>query len=139
DVFSPLAARLARGESPEEFGEQLIKTDLKGVLWEEPFIKEGSIFGEIIYIDKFGTACFNLKESEVIKLGFKAGGYINLFIKKKKKRVKYEKIFSSVSPGRTLLFIDSSGYLALGVNKGSALKEFGLKVGEKVVFKQNEV
>lgn len=130
DIFSPLAAKLARGEEFEEVGKVVI--NFCSSPWGKPRKISGGYQVECIDVDDFGTLRFNLKEEEVKKWGLEKGDKI--YISEFSSSLPFLSTFGEVERGEALFFLDSSGFLSLGVNQESASRNFSLSSGDKLTI-----
>lgn len=135
DVFAPVAAHLARGVDIAEFGPPVEVKTLEKAPWPESRIEGREIFAEVIDVDRFGTLRFNVARMDLTDRGVRPGGELCLISRGKEFVFPFRTTFSEVKPGEALLLVDSSNLLSLAVNQGSAVKEFGLEIGEKVKLK----
>jgi len=121
DIFAPVAGWLSKGKRPSEFGKQI--KDIVKIPLPEPQYRDGSLVGEVIYIDGFGNAITNLR-------GIPKGDII--FRKNKIPRVSFYK----EAEGRGLSsVVNSSGLIELFIYGGSASSKYKIGVGEKVRVK----
>lgn len=127
DIFSPVAAHLAKGVSSFEFGksfprDELVKLPL--VLFDK---KEKWCTGSVKYIDRFGNIITNIPSSAVPE---KVQGKI--------KGTEFKGITTSYTEGngnKLCAIKSSNGYLELFVNKGNAAKLTNVRIGDKVEVK----
>jgi len=128
DIFAPVAAWLARGVAPEEFGPRL--DSFTRLSFASPLVKKEKIIGEIIYIDHFGNLvtnihkdlldgfCQSAKDFRIIIRGKMVTGLVNSY--------------SDLPKSKALAIIGSANYLEVAVNMGSAEKFFRAREGMKV-------
>jgi len=126
DVFSPVAAEIARGAAPGELGEAVGFRELVPLDLPEPVVTPDRIDSSVLYLDQYGNAILNL-HSEVLDGTFLAEG-VAAWLETSLQRivVPLGRTFADVTAGEPVLFTDSTGYLALAVNRGSAGSRFGL-------------
>jgi S-adenosylmethionine hydrolase len=127
-VFAPIAAKLACGESPGEFGDET--SDIKRIIGKTK-IKKGAIAGEVIYVDAFGNIVTNI--TEVGKREY--GAEVTAKIGEKIKKIKFVESYGFAKEGELVCLIGSSGFLEVAVNQSDAGKLLDVKSGEKVVIK----
>jgi hypothetical protein len=130
DVFAPIAAKLACGYDPGEFGSEVdsyTKLRLTG-----PEIAKGEITGEVLCIDTFGNVITNIN-SELLNLGY--GEVLRVKVKGREIEVPFLRTYGHAREGQLLALIGSSGYLELAVNRGDAAAVLGLNGGERLVIK----
>jgi S-adenosylmethionine hydrolase len=126
DVFAPVAAHLARGVEIARLGPAA--TNFVRLEWPEPKVRGKSIEGEIIYVDKFGTAITNISIAIVASLG---GEYFGIF-KGRKQICPLASFYQSVSVGHAVAVPGSSGYIEIAVNGGNASASLGFDKGDPV-------
>ena len=118
DVFSPVAAHLARGEDWNGLGPALgTFTRL-----EVPrATTDGSgINGAVVALDgPYGNLVTNIDREEFSRLGFELGATVRVSVGSSELSVPYQRTFGDVAPGAALLFIDSRGLVSLAINQGS--------------------
>ena len=111
DLFAPVAARIARGESvPGSEVEPGHGADA------------GDDLAEVIYTDGFGNAMTGLRGPP------RAGAMLAVA----DTAVPPARTFADVAPGEALWFMNSIGLVEIAVNRGSAVERLALGVGEPV-------
>ncbi len=134
DLFSPVAAELARGAAPGELGEAIGFRELVPLDLPEPVIRPERLDAHVLYLDQYGNVILNL-HSEMLDGTFLAEGVAAwLETSLQKMVVPLGRTFTEVAAGDPVLFTDSTGYLALAVNRGSAASRFGLGPDNEVRF-----
>jgi S-adenosylmethionine hydrolase len=128
DVFAPIAAKLACGASPSEFGEET--GDIERIIGKSK-IERGTIIGEVIYVDAFGNVVTNITDIG----GLEYGTTVTVEIGEKIKKIRFVESYGFVDKGGLVGLIGSSGFLEVAVNQGDAGKLLDVKSGEKVVIK----
>ena len=121
DLFAPVAARLARGETvlrdSDDFGDAPLER-IRRQDWPDDL-------AEIIYIDGFGNAMTGIRaetvpeEAEISIAG---------------RTLRRVKRFSDVSEGELLCYENANGLLEISVNRGRADTMLNLYIGCHVVF-----
>ena len=126
DIFSPVAAELARGTAPGELGEAVGFRELVPLEIPEAVITPEQVDAHVLYLDQYGNVILNL-HSEVLDGTFLGEGVaVWLETSLQKMLVPIGRTFADVDAGEPVIFTDSTGYLALAVNRGSAASRFGL-------------
>lgn len=127
DIFSPVAAHLARGVKPEEMGEPV--NELVTYRWAVPISDRDGIQGWIIHIDRFGNLISNIPkeliEEAVGESRFRI--YVGNTILNR-----IEKAYGSVTEGEPVAYIGSSGNLEIAINKGNAMEMLGVQKGAQI-------
>ncbi len=133
DIFSPVAAYLARGVPPSEFGPEI--SDLVKPSFLEPKIEPGRIEGEAIYIDDFGNIVTNIDSENLKKIGVKEGNKIAMKIGGKETALILCRAYGEAALNVPLAIIGSSGFLEVSVNQGDASRVFKVAEGAKVIIR----
>ncbi|MBK1674445.1 hypothetical protein CKO35_14300 [Ectothiorhodospira shaposhnikovii] len=114
DLFAPVAAMLANGESVP--GDPVQPDALQG--WDWP-----AALWEVIYVDAYGNAMTgipanSLSDAVVLNLA--------------DEHIPYRRVFGEVGPGVPFWYRNSIGLVEIAVNQGSAAERLGLEVGSPV-------
>jgi S-adenosylmethionine hydrolase len=124
DIMAPIAARIARGDTLNEFSKSIdnpILLDLEPAADQTPA-------GKIIHIDHFGNATTNVRQQTLRDLP-------RANIKVNRKTIgKLRRTYWDVAPGKPLALIGSSGLLEIAVRDGSARDDLKLRVGDTVAL-----
>jgi S-adenosylmethionine hydrolase len=118
DVFSPVAAHLARGEDWTQVGPALQTY----VRLEAPRVRIGpaGIEGTIVALDgPYGNLVTNVSGDAFRQLGYRDGDSVRVTVGSKALSVPFRRTFGEVAPGQALLFIDSRGLVSLAINQGN--------------------
>ena len=126
DIFAPVAAYLSLGYRPDDLGARVDDFEEKIVI-PRPEENGRCIRGEIIYIDKFGNLMTNIESSHID--GWKN---VALALKTHNLRCRILRSFSHAPPGETACYINSWGFLEIGVYLGSAREMLGAEIGDIV-------
>jgi S-adenosylmethionine hydrolase len=121
DVFAPVAALLALGQSPNAIGPKVNPKDLR---FGEAKKTSNGIETSIIYIDRFGNLILNLQKVPVFDLSLKG--------------IKLRKV-KTYAEGRRiepLITLGSHGFAEIAVNQGNAAEAFRLKAGDRILLEE---
>ena len=124
DIFAPVAALLAMGFPPIEFGEKVAA--LMMLPLSEPFPRpDGSLLGHILHIDGFGNLITDVHSDHLESLGeavtIQIGDQVITGLSR------------TYSEGRGLLaVIGGSGYLEISLNGGRAQALLDARVGNEL-------
>jgi len=127
DIFSPVAAHLSLGKSPDTLGEQIHPQ-----IPSSPFRKvthRGNFSGIVIYIDTFGNIITSLE------LPHGAEGGVRI----RKNEIPITSIYSLSPLGELIALRGSHGLLELAVNQGSAAQILKVNYGEPVNIYVNAI
>jgi len=136
DVFSPVAAHIARGVPLSEFGPPIETTTLQRLTLTTPVRQGAEIVARIIHIDHFGNLITTIPFSQVpdlftraaVCLTFPAQGIV----------VTERRLFfsdpSTKDTTRPFLYNGSSGYLAVAIQDGNAAQSLNVKYDDSVTL-----
>jgi S-adenosylmethionine hydrolase len=122
DVFAPAAAYLAAGVPIERLGPPLPDP----VQLEPPNVtvrEDGTIVGEVVYVDRFGNLITNIAGVTGGKALFGD------------RELPVVSTYGSASPGQLLALVGSEGELEIAVRDGSAAAELDATPGEQVTWR----
>jgi S-adenosylmethionine hydrolase len=129
DIFSPAAARVARGDDWTEAGpavdvSKLVRLDLKNAT-----VDATGLHGEVLGTDgPYGNLVLNVPAETFARLGYKLGDQVPITLDGKSYTFPLVKTFSDVPVGKELFYIDSRGRLSIGINQRNFSETY--KVGE---------
>lgn len=126
DIFAPVAAHLASGVNPEEFGREI--TDYQILSESKPHkISASNIEAEIIHADRFGNLITNLKRADLpAKFSIRIG------------ETRIEKLcvfFAEAEPDEIFMIFGSAGFLEIAARNNSAARI--LKISEGAAISVN--
>ena len=128
DVFAPAAAWLAEGRSLDELGPPVLVKELHTLELPRPMITPGIVGARVTGVDAFGNVQLNVRPAELEAAGL--GPVVTLGARE----IPRAATFAEVTAGACAAIVDSQGYVALVVNRGSAAAVLGLSVGDAVVL-----
>jgi len=132
DIFAPVAAHLAQGVEIEKLGP--VQRYIRKLRLPKPIrAADGSLRGEIIYIDQFGNLITNIRGSTLAREG--DGPDEGVLVRVKRRQVQgIAGAYADREPGELLALVGSSGYLEIAVNQGSAAALLGCEKGDSVTL-----
>lgn len=128
DIFSPVAAHLARGDhwtavGPEIPVASLVRLDVKAAT-----LDHRGLSAEVIATDgPYGNLVTNIDAEQFNQLGYQLGQQITVRLGDKEIKLVLARTFSDVPVSQPLLYVDSRGHLALAVNQGSFAALYNVK------------
>jgi S-adenosylmethionine hydrolase len=135
DIFSPVGARLARGDDWTQVGpelKQLVRLDLK-----PPKLDDKGLSGEVIALDgPYGNLITNIDGEDFLKLGYQRGEKLKVTIGGREIEMPFVKTFSDVPVKQPLLFIDSRGRASFAVNQGSFAATYGVEPPQPIYIER---
>lgn len=133
DIFGPVAAHLAAGTDPEQLG-SAVKT-LVLLPDKEPTFSSGTIFTEVVHIDRYGNVILNLPSDSDMAAKLKDGNLVKISIGRESYSAPLVKTYGEVEKGRLLLLYGGNGLLEIGMNQGSAARQLKVEPGTSVFLK----
>ena len=135
DIFSPVGARLARGDDWTQVGpelKQLVRLDLKPAKLDDK-----GLSGEVIALDgPYGNLVTNINADDFLKLGYQRGEKLKVSIGGREIEMPFVKTFSDVPLKQVLLFIDSRGRVSFAVNQGSFAATYGVEPPQPIYIER---
>lgn len=123
DIFAPIAAYLSVGVPLEQLGRKYQGELVKS--WIHFAKKDNSCFNaQAVYIDGFGNIMTNIPSEFVIDWGL--GSRIKIEYSRGIIECVFVKSFGYVREGEYACYINSWGFLEIGLNKGSAARRTGI-------------
>jgi S-adenosylmethionine hydrolase len=128
DIFAPVAAHLANGIKPSDFGPAIY--DYLIHEFAKPYTKNGELVGEVLHIDDFGNIISNISKEDLKRVGLYPASSITVLLGDKNLNVHLCSAYGDVPSGTSLALFGSSSFLEVAVNKGSAFNQFKAKIGD---------
>ncbi len=130
DIMAPVAAHLALGERPEDYGPEISPRQLITLpLPPPPAWDGGQLRGIITDIDSFGNIITNIKTADLALLSTPFSARLN------NTRINLmAESYEQAAPGRPLLIINSSDSLEIAVNQGRAADLLEAEIGMPLII-----
>jgi hypothetical protein len=132
DVFAPAAAHLANGIALEQVGPAVDPAGLRRYETPSPMVAPGAIGARVLGVDGFGNVQLNATAEHLAAAGLGPGVRIG------ERDLPIVNIFADLSEQGLGVIVDSQGFLALVVNKGSAAEVLNLSEGDAVVLESSD-
>jgi S-adenosylmethionine hydrolase len=134
DVFAPAAAVLAAGEATlDDLGPEVEGASLTPLLLPLADRGEGTVQGEVWWVDHFGNAQTNVSPEDLTALGLGPGDTVLITVGATTHELPWTAAYEETSsPG--VVHVDSYGMMAVAVPGGRADKAFGLHDGLSIGF-----
>ena len=136
DVYVYTGAKLASGKiSFEDVGKAIDIKKLKRFDYQQPEFKKGALHGNIPILDvNYGNVWTNIDRQTANNIKLKHGSKYDILITDGIKNsfigdVVYDNTFGNVPEGKPVLYFNSLGCLAVGLNVGNFAKAYGVKYG----------
>jgi S-adenosyl-L-methionine hydrolase (adenosine-forming) len=125
DVFSPVAAHIARGEDWTKVGPAL--NDLARLEIAHPVVDARGISGSVVALDgPYGNLVTNVTGEDFRALGYGLGDSVRVRVGTEDITAPFVATFGDVAVGKPLVYVDSRGLLSLAINQGNFAREHGV-------------
>jgi len=121
DIFAPVAALLAAGQSPSSLGPRVLPKPLS---FGETKKTDSGIEASVIYVDRFGNLILNMQKLPGFDVSLKGV------------RLKRVQTYAQGRRIEPLITIGSHGFAEIAVNQGNAAEAFCLKAGDRVELEE---
>jgi S-adenosyl-L-methionine hydrolase (adenosine-forming) len=132
DLFAPAAAHLAVGVALGELGPPIDAEGLVRLELPEPDVEGDTVVATVLALDRFGNAQLNLAAEHLERIGVVRGARVRLEGPGGAIVARATATYADSEPGETVLIEDSSGHVALAVNRGDAARTHDLAPGKTV-------
>jgi S-adenosylmethionine hydrolase len=135
DIFAPVAAALAAGETLTALGDPLAQNELCDLRLSSARVHERTLTAHVLRADHFGNVILDASHEHLAAVGVRPGATLSVSAPRGGYTARYARTFADVPPGQLLLYEDSLRLAALAVNQGSAAEQLGVKAGEELVVR----
>lgn len=132
DLFAPVAAHLAAGQPIIAAGQPLDPAILTQLALPGPRVDGNEIAAEAIDIDIYGNVRLAAAVIDLVAIGAEPGTMLEVEAAGLRTPVSYARSFGDVAVHEPLVFEDANGSLALGINRGDAATDLGVRRGAEV-------
>jgi S-adenosylmethionine hydrolase len=132
DLFAPVAARLAIGAELSEAGRPIEPGGLERQLPSRPRIEQQRVFAHADRIDGFGNIALDLSAGDLGGHPLAGAARVSVGVRARRRSAIRVSSFSEVGEGAFLFYEDSSGRMAVAVNRGSAADELEVRSGDEL-------
>jgi S-adenosylmethionine hydrolase len=134
-VLAPAAGHLASGVALAELGTPVDPATLVPGLVALPEVRDdGSIVGEVWWVDHFGNCQLNIDPSELGTGRAGEGARIEVHAGGEIRAARWVHTYADAKPSELVLLVDSYGLLALAFDRESAAAALRLKAGSGVTL-----
>jgi S-adenosylmethionine hydrolase len=134
DIFGPVAAHLARGVEPAQFGPRL--EDLVQLPYTPPQRVGETITGEILHLDHFGNIATNIPAE--MCTDFVPGQTVACTLAGHTRIMLFVETYGAGPQDHLVCLINSNGEFEIALPCGAASAHLGVKVGEMVRLRPAE-
>jgi S-adenosylmethionine hydrolase len=129
DIFSPVAAYLAKGVDPDRFGEEI--TDFVRFTAPKPKGGNGNLRGVVLKVDRFGNLITNIAQQDVPSLFQETPPAFKITVGKRE-ITEIKNAYALGAPGEVFGILGSMGFLEIAANRASAAQVLGVGKGTEV-------
>lgn len=133
DIFSPVAAYLAKGVDPDRFGEEITDYVRFGAPRPKP-VDERTLRGIVLKVDRFGNLVTNITPPDIPKLFEAAPPAFKITVGTKGQITRMCANYAEGGPGEAFGILGSMGFLEIATNRGSAFQMLGAGKGSEVTI-----
>lgn len=133
DIFAPTAAHLASGVPFPEVGPMVEAMTLVSPPWVKPEYGDREVRGEVVLIDTFGNVRTNIESA---RWPLEPGGTLLARTVKREHSMQVARTFGEVAQGALFAYEDSSGYVCLAQNLGSAAAALDTQPGTALLIRR---
>jgi S-adenosyl-L-methionine hydrolase (adenosine-forming) len=131
DIFSPVAAFLAKGIEPSRFGEEITDYVRFGAPRPKP-VDERTLRGVVLKVDRFGNLITNITPQDAPQLFEATPLPFKIAIGTKAQATRMCTSYADGAPGEVFGILGSMGFLEVAANRGSAFQLLGAGKGSEV-------
>ncbi len=132
DLFAPVAAHLARGDALSAAGLPIDPASLERQPVSRPRLEQLRAFAHAERIDGFGNISLDLSRGDLEGHPLAGSGRVSVGSRKRRRTATRAAAFEQVPDGGFLFYEDSSGRMAIAVNRGDASEVLDIRVGDVV-------
>jgi S-adenosylmethionine hydrolase len=138
DIFAPAAAHLARGASLADLGPEASPASLVRLDLPEMDLGDEWLRAKVLGVDRFGNVQLSLRPEDLDDAGMGELPQLPVYLGEQDVEVRRVSTFAELDPDEDGLIVDSSGWLALVRNGGSASQAWELGSGDDVLFHRQD-
>ncbi len=132
DLFAPVAARLASGAELPEAGEPMDPSLLERQPVSRPRLEQLRAFAHADRIDGFGNISLDLEPADLAGHPLAGSGRVSVGSRSRRRIAVRAVAYDDVPDGSFLFYEDSTGKMALAVNRGDASKVLEVRPGDVI-------
>lgn len=135
DIFGPVAAHLARGVEPAQFGPRC--ESVVQLPYAQPQRQGETITGEVLHLDHFGNIITNIPSA--LLTDFAHGQRITCTIAAHTESLPFVPTYGAGPPGQLVCLINSNGAFEVALPGGAASSRLDVKAGDRVLLQREPV
>jgi S-adenosylmethionine hydrolase len=135
DVLAPAAGHLAQRRPLEDLGPLVDPSGLvPGVVTLPEARDDGTIDGEIWWVDRFGNCQLNVDPEQLRAAGTCLGDAVELHFGGRVRTARWVHTYADAKPSELVLVVDSYGLVSLALNREAAAAALDLRAGSAVTL-----
>ncbi len=135
DVLAPAAGHLAAGVGLADLGSPVDPAGLVPGLVSLPEVRDdGSIVGEVWWVDRFGNCQLNIDPDELGSGGAGPGSRVEVRLANEIRVARWVHTYAEAKPSELVVLVDSYGLVALAFDREPASTALGLRAGSGVTL-----
>jgi hypothetical protein len=134
DLFGPVAAHLARGIEPAQFGPRLAELEL--LQYARPQRLGQTIIGEVMHLDHYGNVATNIPAGMLTDL--MPGQWFTLTLAERTYSLPFVETYGTGPQEQLVCLINSNDACEIALPHGSAAARLAVQVGDRVVLTQGQ-
>jgi S-adenosylmethionine hydrolase len=123
DIFTPVAAALARGEPLAGCGDPIAVDELVPLELPVSVVQDGELRAHALINDRFGNVILDATHADLAAVDLRLGARVAVRAGDEVRQARFASTFADVGEGELLLYEDAQHQLALAVNRGSAQQD----------------
>ena len=131
DIFSPVAAYLAKGVGPDRFGDEIVDYVRFSAPRPKP-VDERTLQGVVLKVDRFGNLVTNIRAEDLPQLFGATPPAFKIAIGTKAQATRMCTNYAEGAPGEVFGILGSMGFLEVATNRGSAYQMLSAGKGSEV-------
>jgi S-adenosylmethionine hydrolase len=131
DIFSPVAAYLAKGVETDRFGDEITDFVRFGAPRPKP-VDERTLRGVVLKVDRFGNLITNITPKDAPQIFSATPPDFKIAIGTKAQATRICTSYAEGAPGEVFGILGSMGFLEIASNRGSAHQLMGAGKGSEV-------
>jgi S-adenosylmethionine hydrolase len=137
DVFAPVAAALAAGETLADVGDAIGPEALVRLELLVAVVREDGVAAHVVHGDRFGNVILDASAAQLREAGIVPGAAVAIRTARGADAAHeacYCDTFADVEQGGLLVYVDGIAMIALAVNGGSARERLGLERDDELLL-----
>ena len=135
DLFAPVAAALACGQTLEEVGEPIDVRELQTLELLRAHADDGGLRAHALDVDRFGNVTLDASAEQLARALGEPPHELEVRSASVRTVARYGRTFGDVVAGELVLHEDSRRLLALAINRGSAAADLDVHAGDELVLR----